>query len=54
MKPEISRLVFRMSPALRKEVEHYAVSNCHSLNDSLINLVKRGLAAEKAASNPVV
>lgn len=51
MKPEIARLVFRMPAHLKREVEHYAVANCHSLNDSLLNLVKRGLAAEKAASN---
>jgi hypothetical protein len=47
---ELSRLVFRLPGALKTDVDHYAIDTCRSLNDSLIYLVKRGLAAEKAAS----
>lgn len=48
---DVSRLVFRLPGNLKKDVDHYAIDTCRSLNDSLIYLVKRGLAAEKTASN---
>lgn len=51
MNPDVARLLFRMPSTLKRKIEHYATGNCHSLNDSLLILVKRGLAAEKAASN---
>jgi len=51
-KAEAARLVFRIPGHMKTEVDHYAIDTCRSLNESLIYLVKRGLAAEKAASNP--
>lgn len=48
---ELARLVFRLPADLKRDVDHYAIDSCRSLNDSLIYLVKRGLAAEKTASN---
>lgn len=49
---EQARLVFRIPAVIKAEVDEYATGTCRSLNDSLIYLVKRGLAAEKMASVP--
>lgn len=45
-----ARLVFRMPAEVKKAVDHHATDTCRSLNDSLIFLVKRGLAAEAASA----
>lgn len=47
---DVARLVFRLPGNLKSDVDHYATDTCRSLNESLIYLVKRGLAAEKTAS----
>lgn len=49
-KREQARLVFRIPSGIKSEVDAYATDTCRSLNESLIYLVKRGLAAEKSAS----
>lgn len=48
-KQDVARLIFRIPHGVKNDVDHYAIDTCRSLNESLIYLVKRGLAAEKAA-----
>lgn len=48
-KRDVARLVFRIPGEMKHAVDDYAVGTCRSLNDSLIYLVKRGLAAESAS-----
>lgn len=50
-KREFARLVFRVPTDIKHEVDHYAIDTCRSLNESLIYLVKRGLAAEKKTAS---
>ncbi|WP_397586808.1 Arc family DNA-binding protein [Sphingobium fuliginis] len=48
------RLVLRVPDGMREELEELAAEDCRPLNGELIWLLKSGIAARKAASNPVV
>ena len=48
---EWDRILLRLPDGMKSQVEDVAADNCMPLNSQLVQLIKRGLAAEKAASS---
>lgn len=46
---EWDRVLLRLPDGMKAQVEDLAADNCMPLNSQLVQFVKRGLAAEKAA-----
>lgn len=46
------RLILRLPDGMREEVEAMAMDDCRALNGQIVWLLKAGIEARKAASNP--
>jgi len=45
------RMILRLPEGIKSQVEDVAADNCTSLNGQLVQFIKSGIAAEKAASS---
>lgn len=44
------RMILRLPDGMKTEIEDRAADNCRAINGEIVFLIKRGIAAEKAAS----
>lgn len=49
---EWDRLLLRLPDGMKGVLEDRAAQNCASLNGEVVNLIRRGIEAEKSASAP--